>query len=279
MLSYSCKFDIEIKDRGKGTENVAADHLSQIENDESSNDSEVDDNFPRETLIEINTKDKPWFANLANYLVGDIIPKETTFSDVTLGTPCQRAMVVMIIGQWVKAGPHLSKAMHLELVLYNLDAFTAKCGGKCEPGSLNGVDQEVGYDDDLVLIQVMKGRSAQMTVTDSFTAWEKSADWTGLLLRGTMTLEMVATEPILSCANDARRASSTIKFDSGPPQSGKYDMGAICMQDHSETLQILINDALDKGAEIVVGGSVTDISEGVVDQYFPATIILIVDPR
>ncbi|GJZ66853.1 hypothetical protein Tco_0630093 [Tanacetum coccineum] len=27
------------------------------------------------------------------------------------------------------------------------------CRGKCEPGSLNEVDQEVGYDDDLVLIQ------------------------------------------------------------------------------------------------------------------------------
>ncbi|GKA72438.1 reverse transcriptase domain-containing protein [Tanacetum coccineum] len=44
------EFVIEIKDR-KGTENVAADHLSQIENDESSDDSEVDDIFPRETLI------------------------------------------------------------------------------------------------------------------------------------------------------------------------------------------------------------------------------------
>ncbi|GJX57908.1 reverse transcriptase domain-containing protein [Tanacetum coccineum] len=52
------KFDIEIKDR-KGTENVAADHLSRIENDKSSNDSEVDDNFPGETLMEINTKDEP----------------------------------------------------------------------------------------------------------------------------------------------------------------------------------------------------------------------------
>lgn len=60
----------------------------------------------------------------------------------------------------------------------------------------------------------------------------------------------------------------------GPPQSGKYDMGAICMQDHSERLQSLINDALDKGAEIVAGGSVRDISEGAVDQYFPATVIV-----
>ncbi|GKA80495.1 reverse transcriptase domain-containing protein [Tanacetum coccineum] len=52
------EFDIEIKDR-KRTENVAADHLSRIENDESSDDSEVDDNFPGETLMEINTKDEP----------------------------------------------------------------------------------------------------------------------------------------------------------------------------------------------------------------------------
>ncbi|GKE28343.1 reverse transcriptase domain-containing protein [Tanacetum coccineum] len=38
------EFDIEIKDR-KGTENVAADHLSRLENNETSDDSEVDDNF------------------------------------------------------------------------------------------------------------------------------------------------------------------------------------------------------------------------------------------
>ncbi|GKC60484.1 DNA-directed DNA polymerase, partial [Tanacetum coccineum] len=72
------EFDIEIKDR-KGTENVAGDHLSRIENDKSSDDSEVDDNFPGETLMEINTKDEPWFTDFANYLVADIIPKGMTY--------------------------------------------------------------------------------------------------------------------------------------------------------------------------------------------------------
>nr|GEV23437.1 reverse transcriptase domain-containing protein [Tanacetum cinerariifolium] len=43
----------------KGTENVATDHLSRIENDEITDDNEVDDNFPGETLMEINTKDEP----------------------------------------------------------------------------------------------------------------------------------------------------------------------------------------------------------------------------
>nr|GEU54712.1 reverse transcriptase domain-containing protein [Tanacetum cinerariifolium] len=72
------EFDIEIKDK-KGTENVAAEHLSRIDNNESSDDSEVDDNFLRETLIEINTRNEPWFTDFANYLVGDIIPKGMTY--------------------------------------------------------------------------------------------------------------------------------------------------------------------------------------------------------
>ncbi|GJY91555.1 reverse transcriptase domain-containing protein [Tanacetum coccineum] len=76
VLGYK-EFDIEIKDR-KGTENVAADHLSRIENNETSDDSKVDDNFPEETLMEINTRYEPWLAEFANYLVGDIIPKGMT---------------------------------------------------------------------------------------------------------------------------------------------------------------------------------------------------------
>ncbi|GKE23316.1 DNA-directed DNA polymerase, partial [Tanacetum coccineum] len=62
------EFDIEIKDK-KGTENVAVDYLSRIDNDETSDDNDVDDNFPGETLMEITTKDTPWFSDFANYLV------------------------------------------------------------------------------------------------------------------------------------------------------------------------------------------------------------------
>ncbi|GJY84568.1 reverse transcriptase domain-containing protein [Tanacetum coccineum] len=52
------EFDIEIKDY-KGTKDVVDDHLSRIKIDETSNDSEVDDKFPGETLMEINTRDEP----------------------------------------------------------------------------------------------------------------------------------------------------------------------------------------------------------------------------
>nr|GEY74309.1 reverse transcriptase domain-containing protein [Tanacetum cinerariifolium] len=56
------------KNKKKGTENVATDHLSRIEKDETSDDSEVDDKFPGETIMEINTRDEPWFVDFVNYL-------------------------------------------------------------------------------------------------------------------------------------------------------------------------------------------------------------------
>ncbi|GJT71478.1 reverse transcriptase domain-containing protein [Tanacetum coccineum] len=71
------EFDIEIKDK-KDTKNVATDHLSRIDNNKSSDDSEVDKNFPGETLMEINTRNEPWLADFANYLVSDITLKGMT---------------------------------------------------------------------------------------------------------------------------------------------------------------------------------------------------------
>nr|ARJ55426.1 aldehyde dehydrogenase 22A1 [Vernicia fordii] len=60
----------------------------------------------------------------------------------------------------------------------------------------------------------------------------------------------------------------------GPPLAGRYDMGAICLQEHSDKLQNLVNDAIDKGAEIVARGSFGHLGEDAVDQYFPPTILV-----
>ncbi|GJZ90018.1 reverse transcriptase domain-containing protein [Tanacetum coccineum] len=72
------EFDFEIKDK-KGAKNTAVDHLSRIENDETSDEEEIEDNFPDETLMNINTQNTPLFADFANYLVGKILPKGMTF--------------------------------------------------------------------------------------------------------------------------------------------------------------------------------------------------------
>ncbi|GJS13450.1 reverse transcriptase domain-containing protein [Tanacetum coccineum] len=79
LLSFVVfEFDIEIKDK-TGIENVTADHLSRIENDKTNDNSDVDDNFPGDTLMEITTKDEPWFADFANYFVGDVFHKGMTY--------------------------------------------------------------------------------------------------------------------------------------------------------------------------------------------------------
>ena len=46
------------------------------------------------------------------------------------------------------------------------------------------------------------------------------------------------------------------------------------MHEHSEKLEGLVNDALDKGAEIVARGNLGHIGEDAVDQYFPPTVIV-----
>lgn len=51
-------------------------------------------------------------------------------------------------------------------------------------------------------------------------------------------------------------------------------MGAICMQEQSEKLQSLVDDALDRGAKVVARGTFGHLPEGAVDQYFPPTVIV-----
>ncbi|KAF3776533.1 Aldehyde dehydrogenase 22A1 [Nymphaea thermarum] len=60
----------------------------------------------------------------------------------------------------------------------------------------------------------------------------------------------------------------------GPPLAGRHDMGAICMPEHTDRLQSLVKDALDKGAEIVVRGNFGNLGEEVVGQFFPPTVMI-----
>jgi hypothetical protein len=60
------KFDIKIRDK-KGTENVVADHLSQIQFEQPQS-IPVHDSFPNEQLFEITPREPPWYADIINYL-------------------------------------------------------------------------------------------------------------------------------------------------------------------------------------------------------------------
>ncbi|GJR88227.1 reverse transcriptase domain-containing protein [Tanacetum coccineum] len=129
------EFDIKIKDR-LGTENVAAGHLSRIDNDETSDDSEVDDNFLGETLMKIDTIDKPWFIDFANYLVSDILPKGMTyqqknkfFSDLKhyfYEEPYFFKMIDYALWEVIENGATLPKTKIMEGVMTEMPITTAE---------------------------------------------------------------------------------------------------------------------------------------------------------
>nr|GEY02804.1 reverse transcriptase domain-containing protein [Tanacetum cinerariifolium] len=70
------EFDIIFRDK-KGTENLAADHLSRLENPHKDvfKNKDINENFPLETLGKIFSGSTPWFADFANFHAGNFIIK------------------------------------------------------------------------------------------------------------------------------------------------------------------------------------------------------------
>ncbi|GJW11867.1 reverse transcriptase domain-containing protein [Tanacetum coccineum] len=72
------EFDVEIRDK-KGAENLAADHLSRLENphQDKLENKEITETFPLETLgsVALRVDSTPWFADFANYHAGKFVVK------------------------------------------------------------------------------------------------------------------------------------------------------------------------------------------------------------
>jgi len=72
------RIDIVIKDK-KGFENVVADHLSQLKNEEvTKEEPKVKGEFPDEFLLQVTIR--PWFADVTNYKATGIILEELNWS-------------------------------------------------------------------------------------------------------------------------------------------------------------------------------------------------------
>ncbi|GJU23977.1 reverse transcriptase domain-containing protein [Tanacetum coccineum] len=72
-----------IRDK-KGAENLAADHLSRLENphQDKLKNKEITETFPLETLgsVALRVDSTPWFADFANYHAGNFIDQMTAVS-------------------------------------------------------------------------------------------------------------------------------------------------------------------------------------------------------
>ncbi|XP_071727918.1 uncharacterized protein [Rutidosis leptorrhynchoides] len=75
------EFEIEIRDK-KGAENVAADHLSRLDNPglQPLDESRIRDTLPDEHLMRIDlVEEVPWFADYANYLASNVLRKGLSY--------------------------------------------------------------------------------------------------------------------------------------------------------------------------------------------------------
>nr|GEX55600.1 reverse transcriptase domain-containing protein [Tanacetum cinerariifolium] len=73
------EFDVIIRDK-KGAENLAADHLSRLENPHQGDleKKEINETFPLETpgmVASLSDSSTPWFADIANYHAGNFVVK------------------------------------------------------------------------------------------------------------------------------------------------------------------------------------------------------------
>ncbi|GJZ35008.1 reverse transcriptase domain-containing protein [Tanacetum coccineum] len=119
------EFTIEIKDK-KGTENLATDHLSRLENPglEELNEDTIQDNFPDEHLMVIELKNtetdqcytKSWniaTRDLREVITGQILPHERSSSLDSIGQPFLRMRQNMFKGVMAVSGqeifPHGTK--------------------------------------------------------------------------------------------------------------------------------------------------------------------------
>nr|GEZ31860.1 reverse transcriptase domain-containing protein [Tanacetum cinerariifolium] len=79
ILNKSIEFTFKVVDT-KGAENLAADHLSRLENSHQNvlDPKEINESFPLETFNLVSThgnQSTPWFADFANYHVGNFVLK------------------------------------------------------------------------------------------------------------------------------------------------------------------------------------------------------------
>ena len=69
------EFDWEVRDK-KGSKNLVADHLSRIDQDGLKRNDDgvlINEIFYDEHLLSVTSKELPWFAVIANYLISGIL--------------------------------------------------------------------------------------------------------------------------------------------------------------------------------------------------------------
>ncbi|GKF80087.1 hypothetical protein Tco_0235655, partial [Tanacetum coccineum] len=116
------EFDITIRDK-KGSENLAANHLSRLENPHKDvlENEDINEHFPLETLRVISSGSTPWFTDYAFIIKGMTTQQKKKFSR-TLNI-ISRMIPIFFIYVWIKSfeGVCMGKKLMISLKLVMKD--------------------------------------------------------------------------------------------------------------------------------------------------------------
>ncbi|XP_074277840.1 uncharacterized protein LOC141601452 [Silene latifolia] len=85
----------------KGAENLVADHLSRLPLQEGGDSLPIDDSFPDDILLVISNAETPWYADYANFIVGDLLPPDLSYR--------QKKWFLHDVKQYFRDNPYLFK--------------------------------------------------------------------------------------------------------------------------------------------------------------------------
>ncbi|XP_019430462.1 PREDICTED: uncharacterized protein LOC109337846, partial [Lupinus angustifolius] len=100
----------------KGTNNPVADHLSRLEHPSGGEeDLLIDDSFPDEQLLLLDTIEAPWYADFVNYLVSKIHPSEMTPQRCV---PEEEVSMILSYCHFASYGGHTSTSKTIAKIIF-----------------------------------------------------------------------------------------------------------------------------------------------------------------
>nr|GEY85538.1 reverse transcriptase domain-containing protein [Tanacetum cinerariifolium] len=137
-----------------GAKNLAADHVSQLENPHQNvlDPKEINESFPLETLHLVSTRGNsstPWFADFANYHAGNFIVKGMSSQQKTYKTPISCTPYKLVYGKVCHLPIELKHKANLALKHANSDLQTTGNHIKVQLNELNEL-RDQAYENSLI---------------------------------------------------------------------------------------------------------------------------------
>nr|GEX49867.1 reverse transcriptase domain-containing protein [Tanacetum cinerariifolium] len=138
----------------KGAENLAADHLSRLENPHQNvlDPKEINESFPLETLNLVSTRGNfstPWFADFTNYHAGNFVVKSMSSQQKTYKTPTGCTPYKLVYGKACYLPIELEHKAYWALKHVNFDLKTAGDHRKVQLNEINELHDQA-YENSLI---------------------------------------------------------------------------------------------------------------------------------